>query len=137
MWLRLIPLFDPGRKWTSYELRQALQDGIGLQPFIWSSIFTLRAEDGVGCCSLLAPNESETNSVVFAFETGEVWAIDTWLLGAHPAELLADAIEEMFNPRPPEYGRFLVHLSLEPPFQWIAGLTDVTASSNFLRHKDR
>jgi hypothetical protein len=87
--------------------------------------FTLRAEDGIGCCALRSADERETNSVAFAFETGGVWAIDTWLLRTHPAELLAVAIEEMFTERLPQYGRFLMGLGLQPPYRWIAGLTDV------------
>jgi hypothetical protein len=54
-----------------------------------------------------------------------VWAIDTWLLRTHPAELLAVAIEEMFTERLPQYGRFLMGLGLQPPYRWIADLTDV------------
>lgn len=126
MWLRLMPPFDPGRPpWTSSELRDALQGGIALQPFIWSTVYTLRAEDGIGCCALDSADGRETNSVAFAFETGEVWATDTWQLGIHPAELPAPNIEEMFTQRLPEYGRFLMRLGLQPPYQWIAGLTDV------------
>jgi hypothetical protein len=125
MWLRLIPFTDPGRKWTSHELREATQRGIALQPFIWSNMFILRAEDGIGCCGLLTPDERRTNSVAFAFETGEVWAIDTWLLGIHPADLLTADLERMLTERLQEFGRFLTRLGLQPPYQWIAGVTGV------------
>lgn len=125
-WLRLMPTFAPGKTWTAEELRQACQAGsVALQPFIWSSIFTLRAADGIGCCNLLTTEARETNSVAFAFETGEVWAIDTWLLGTHPAELLVGEIEREWTARFADYASFLSRLGLQQPYRWIAGATGV------------
>jgi hypothetical protein len=126
MWLRVMPPFDPGRRWTSHELRNALNQSAALQPFMWSSSFyTFRAADGVGCCSLLTVNHSETNSIAFVFETGEVWAIDTWLLGVRPNDLMDVEIEKMFTERLPQYAHFLMRLGVQPPYRWIAGLTGV------------
>jgi hypothetical protein len=92
-----MPPVDPGRKRASYELVQALNRGVNLQPMIWPNLFSLRAEDGVGTCALLTSEAYETNSIAFAFQTGEVWAIDTWLLGAHLAELFPVEIERMLR----------------------------------------
>lgn len=126
IWLRLMPSFDPGTTWTAEELRQACRaGGVALQPFIWSSIFILRAADGIGCCNLLTPDAPETNSVAFAFETGEVWAIDTWLLGTQPTELFIGEIERGWVPRLEDYAGFLSRLGVQPPFRWIAGATGV------------
>jgi hypothetical protein len=125
MWLRLMPSVDPGRKWASYELVNALNRGVNLQPMIWPNLFSLRAEDGVGTCALLTSEAHETNSIAFAFETGEVWAIDTCLMGTEPAELFPVEIERMLTGRLPEYGHFLALLGLQPPYQWIAGVTGV------------
>jgi hypothetical protein len=127
VWLRLMPPFDPGgKKWKSYELRNALNRGINLPTLIGraNGTYTLRAKDGVGAC-LLPSSEHQTNSVAFAFETGEVWAIDTFPLRTHPEELLVGEIEKMLADQLPEYARFLTILGLQPPFRWRAGLTDV------------
>jgi hypothetical protein len=131
MWLRLIPTLDPGKTWSPYELRTALGQGTALQPFRWGSLYgcgglyRLRARDGIGTCSLLSPEAHETSSVAFALETGEIWAIDTSLLAADPANLLAVDIEKIFNERLQQYGLLLPGLGLEPPYQWIAGLTGI------------
>ncbi len=101
MWLRLMPPVDPGKRWTSYDLKTVVGHGLTLQPLLWGSIsgygglYRIRAEDGVGCCSLLSRDARETSSVAFAFETGEVWAIDTSLLGSYPTDLLVIEIEKL------------------------------------------
>jgi hypothetical protein len=125
-WLRLMPAFDPSRTWTAEELRNASRAGnMVLQPFIWSSLCTLRAVDGIGCCNLLTAEDRETNSVAFAFETGEVWAIDTWLLGRHPSELIVGEVERTWAERLRDYATFLRRLGLQAPYRWIAGVTGV------------
>jgi hypothetical protein len=123
-WLRLMPTFDPGKTWTAQELRDARSAGsVVLQPFIWSSLSILRDADGIGCCNLPTAEARETNSVAFAFETGEVWAIDTWLLGTHPSELFVGEIEKEWTKRLEDYASFLQRLGLHPPYRWIAGVT--------------
>jgi hypothetical protein len=124
-WLRLMPTFDPAKTWTAQELRDACHPGAVLQPFIWSSLFTLRAADGIGCCNLLTAEEQETNSLAFALETGEVWSIDTWLMGTHPSELFVGEIEKMWTARLKDYASFLRRLGLQAPYRWIAGVTGV------------
>jgi hypothetical protein len=126
MWLRLMPPFDPGKKWTTPELGKALYQGINLPTLIGraNGTYTLRADDGIGTCVLLS-DEAQTNTVAFAFKTGEIWAVDTWLLGAHQRMLLALEIEKMLIEQLPVYGYFLTLLGLKPPFRWIAGLTGV------------
>lgn len=127
MWLRLMPTHDSGRRLTSRELRdKGLSSECGvLQPLFWSSHHTIRAEDGIGFCNLVTPGDDETNSVVFAFETGEVWAIDSWLLALHPNDIFIVEIERMFTERLQGYACFLKSLGLNPPYRWIAGVTNV------------
>jgi hypothetical protein len=66
VWLRLMPPLDPGKRWTSYDLKAVLGHGLALQPFLWGSVYgygglyRLRAEDGVGSCALLSPEARET-----------------------------------------------------------------------------
>lgn len=125
-WLRLMPAYDPSRKWTAEELWNASRArNMLLEPFIWSRVFKLRAVDGIGCCNLLTAEDRETDSVAFAFETGEVWAIDTWLLGGHPSELNVNDVEQTWAERLGNYATFLQRLELQAPYRWVAGVTGV------------
>jgi hypothetical protein len=120
-----MPTFDPKKTWTSVELREVARLGVVLQPFIFSSLFILRAEDGIGACNLLTPDASETNSVAFAFETGEIWAIDTWVLAADPTKIMITELEKHWVQRLKDYAEFLDRLGLRGPYRWIAGLSGV------------
>jgi hypothetical protein len=127
-WLRVMPTFDPGRVWTAQDLREASRSGtVVLQPFIWSSLYMLRAADGVGYCNLLTADDRETNSVVFAFETGEIWAIDAWLLGTNSSQIFVGDIEKAWTERIKDYATFRERLGLHPPYRWIAGLTGINS----------
>ena len=39
MWLRLMPPLDPGKRWTSHDLKAVLGHGLALQPFLWGSVY--------------------------------------------------------------------------------------------------
>lgn len=125
IWLRLMPVNDPGRIWPATELKKhAIPSGqFNLAPFLWTNVFTLRAEDGIAMCSLAASDEIETPSVAFAFETGEIWSIDTTLM-SYSNDLLIGEIEKSYTERLSDYVRFLSNLGLKPPFHWIAGITN-------------
>jgi hypothetical protein len=126
MWFRLMPSADPGRKWAADELKQHAQDtsGLALAPLTMGNLFTLRAEDGFAWCSLATSDAGETPSVAFAFETGEVWAVDTWLLAAGSGDqLFASEIEKAFTTCLRAYARFLGGLGMTPPYHWIGGIT--------------
>jgi hypothetical protein len=126
MWLRLMLSFDPGKKWKTPELGKALNQGINLPTLIGpaNSTYRFRADDGVGTCVLL-PDEVETKTAAFAFKTGEVWAIDTWLLRAEQTVLLDVEIEKMFTEQLPRDAHFLTLLGLRAPYRGLAGLTGV------------
>jgi hypothetical protein len=79
----------------------------------------------MGMCSLLAPEARDTTSVAFAFETGEVWSVDTSLLFYDSTRLFVGEIEKLFNERLDDCARFLAALGLEPSYHWIAGITGV------------
>jgi hypothetical protein len=127
MLLRLMPTVDPGKKWPTHELKQQARPGQGiyLLPFTDYPLFDLRAEDGMGICSLENQDERATISLAFAFETGEVWSIDTRLLAADTVRLFTGEIERLFTNRLQAYARFLGGLGLAPPYRWIAGLEGV------------
>jgi hypothetical protein len=123
IWLRLMPTVDPGRRWPAHELKdQAIRTGsLNLQPFVYHNLCILRAEDGVAICHLA--DAVETTSVAFAFETGEVWSVDTTLLAYDAGDI--PYLESLYIERLPHYARFLSSLGLTPPYHWIGGLTGV------------
>ncbi len=67
-------------------------------------------------------DQTSTGGIAFVFETGEVWAIDTYFLTPtvgfqnsipHVEEQLVTALRN--------YGEFLTRLGFQPPYRWIAG----------------
>jgi hypothetical protein len=125
IWLRLFPTSDSGKRWSSNELKDQASSGpVNLVPFIADSPFWIRAEDGIGMCSFVAASETMTNSVAFAFETGEVWSVDTELMTYFPDGILIGEIENLYPDRLLKYGHYIVSLGLAPPFDWIAGISD-------------
>jgi hypothetical protein len=130
MWLRLIPKSAPGKRWPASELKKcAYRSGqLDLAPFMLSDHqFHLRAEDGIAMCLLRSSEDDETSSVAvaFAFETGEIWSIDTTLLRYHADVLPVGEMEEIYSQRLLGYSRFLTNLGLAPPYEWVAGITDI------------
>jgi len=127
MWLRLMPKDVAERDWSAAELLSCATNhgSMSLQPFFWGNLHYLRAEDGFGTYSFVDPRDSETQSAAFAFGTGEVWSIDTYLLGLTDGELYFRDIAKVFVKGLHDYGIFLKNLGVAPPFDWIAGLEDV------------
>ena len=124
LWLRLMPASATGRTFPAHELKQkALYSGnISLRPITEGpSMFGIRDDDGYGLCTLFPREGEETTSAVFAFETGEVWSVDTDQLsfGSIPF------IETIYKSRLEDYARFLKSLGLEPPYRWICGMTGI------------
>lgn len=126
MWLRLMPKTTPERDWSADELLGCATShgSMSLQPFFWGNLHYLRTEDGFGTYSFVDPRDSETQSVAFAFGTGEVWSIDTYLLGMTD-EIYFQEIAKTFVKGLRDYGIFLKNLGVAQPFDWIAGLEDV------------
>jgi hypothetical protein len=87
----------------------------------------LRAEDGYGVFSYDGEFDgmARTGSVAYAFETGEVWSIDTSNLSVGQDKLYLETIVKSFTAALEDYGGFLQRLGLAPPFQWIAGLSGI------------
>jgi hypothetical protein len=125
MWLRLMPkvVAESPLSFADLQSCAAMRGSITLQPFQWSNLSYLREEDGFGTYSIFGPRDSETTSVAFAFETGEVWSVDTSLLAiSGQKNLYFETIARAFMPRLRDYGRFLENLGFKRPFDWIAGL---------------
>ncbi|MDO8451838.1 MAG: hypothetical protein Q7S76_03130, partial [bacterium] len=130
IWLRLMPIIDKGSRWPTYKLQEsAIKDGkMHLAPFSQGSGCNfLRAEDGFGIyCPTPRQNTQDgpviTGSIAFAFETGEVWSIDTLLL-SYKEDWIPP--ENYFTTAITRYARFLRELGIEGPYRWIAGMEGV------------
>jgi hypothetical protein len=136
IWLRLIPQDIVSREWSNDELMSCgRRQGAFLLPLSWGNMHYLRAEDGMGAFassdSMSLPHSislsPETDSVAFAFNTGEVWSIDTSVLGMAAARrhLYFLDIARTLVPKLREYGQYLCSLGIQPPLKWIAGLEGV------------
>ena len=130
VWLRLLPQQASMPPFSSHDLKQA-GDSIGcFCPLTLTQAYSLMADDGYGICSLL--EGSSTRSVVFAFETGEVWAVDSYLLDSGytsdaggPAQILFPHIAEELIKCLQGIVLFLTTLGIPKPYRWIAGLEGV------------
>jgi hypothetical protein len=63
--------------------------------------------------------------VAFAFETGEIWSIDTLLLSTDPSKIYLEETMKLYAERLEDYGRYLQKLGILPPYHWIGGLEGV------------
>ncbi len=125
IWLRVMPTVDPGRRWPAHELKsQAITfNNLNLEPFLYHNIFTLRAHDGIAICPLESTNAVEATSFAFAFETGEVWSVDTTLLARTERDI--PDLETIYVERLTQYAKFLSGLGVPPPYHWIGGVTGI------------
>jgi hypothetical protein len=129
MWLRLMPIGDPGREWSRSELKErAATPRPLLMPLVsnYLGCSYLRAEDGIGLFGMSQKDSAvrsksvRTDSASFAFKTGEIWTIDTSLLREKSDRL--PFAEHYFVQAITNYGFFLQSLGLNGPYRWIAGI---------------
>jgi hypothetical protein len=124
-----MPIVSPGRTWPPHKLKDhAVGPRANFAPFHVSfvrdtTLSFLRARDGFGV--YFAVGATETSSVAFAFWTGEIWSIDTGLLASCPNDLPQPLLEKAFSEHLRGYALFLQGLGINPPYCWVAGVTDV------------
>lgn len=83
MWVRLMPAFDPGMRWTALDLRSAILTHLSpLGSFELGGYSAFRADDGCGTYCSLGSNEP-TGASAILFDTGEVWTINTGCMQGH------------------------------------------------------
>ncbi len=126
MWLRLIPIVGPQKQLSAKELRRL---GDLLMP-LWDepgSFSYVRASDGVGMyrAAPTVDQRTETDSVTFAFRTGEIWSIDLAPLLADDSRLYYSDIEKTLVKAIGRFRAFLMNLGIEEPYRWKAGLSGV------------
>jgi class 3 adenylate cyclase len=124
LWLRLMPSGDVGKTWQAIELKElATRQGGHLVPLggegYGGDFRPVMAEDGFGLYALLG-NEQIAKAVVFAFATGELWAVEA---GRIEAARAIPYCERHFVNALASYARFLqARLELPGPYRWIAGV---------------
>lgn len=137
LWLRVMPDREPGRRWTALEIQKAatgsdahimpINDAAGSYGYV-------RAADGFGVRAMMALAQNVTHWVVFAFNTGEVWTIDSYLLAAagsqKPSTIPLN--ENAFAKALEGYARFLSRLGVQPPYRWVAGMEGVRGRALYL-----
>ena len=142
IWVRLIPGSASDKTWSPDQLfRWATHGGLQLDPLLQVERLSPRyliAGDGFGCWlghprGTSNPEDKivEAGSVAFAFETGEVWAVDTFMLSVQGRVFaLQDVIDRMvFGLK--RYSTFLRNLGFTEPFVWKAGITGAQDFSVF------
>lgn len=83
MWLRLMPAFDPGMRWTALDFQSAIQSHLPpLGSFELGGYSSFRADDGCGTFSSLGNGEPTPASAIL-FDTGEIWTINTICMQGH------------------------------------------------------
>src|SRR5215467_271428 len=120
MWLRVMPQFDPERRWLGTGLRDLTAPGpprpFGSEAFPRDDSGHVLSNDGFGIYVCRQP----TLCVSYIFKTGEIWGIDAHHLGIdNTIPLLEPYFIEAFQ----GYSVFLREkLGVRPPDQWIAGI---------------
>lgn len=121
-WLRLMPTIDPGRTWSFSELKAAATANVGvLLPYAIGrgnvGIGYLRDADGFGTRIVTEPDKAEW--VSFLFETGEIWGIDAFAMGATNGNIMID--QQSMVVALTQYRNVLKHLGISGSYRWIAG----------------
>lgn len=129
MWLRLMPTTTPHKRWTTRELLQRGQENSNLSSLrlVPGGYSYVRASDGHGVYRVRgaeteADQRRTTDSVTFAFRTGEVWSVDVAYLAYDEKQIFYSEIEETFVKAAGRYRQFLKSLGIPGPYRWIAGL---------------
>lgn len=124
MWMRMMPVHDPGRIWRTQELREK---GLMLAsiPFMSApGAFSIHGEDGFGMCPS-SPDE-KPKAVCYLFDTGEVWIISV-SLDAGNSYFMLD--EDAFSVSLRICANVLHNLGCRRPFDWIVGMEGLRGRS--------
>jgi len=129
-WMRLMPTLDPGRLWSIHDLKTAAFNGEPFTPYGLGQVAVglgwLRDEDGVGIRIVGGDIGDTAPWSAFVFRTGEVWGLDTYLVGAIEFIPLDERLlTEGFT----SYWRLLQRLGVVAPYRWIVGYEGVKGRS--------
>jgi hypothetical protein len=128
IWLRLMPTVGPAGDISTAKLKQLAQKNpMRLLPIVYgTSLAYLRGADGFGFYLPDGAGHTIALSVAFAFKTGEIWAIDTYVLSP------VMGMQNVISPSEPEllaalerYASYLAELGFQAPYRWIVGISGV------------
>ena len=127
-WFRLWPLGQPTKTWTVRELEDAAGEGRTFDLFTirGAADYRLSYKDGIGRYKKL-PNYI-TYAVAFLFKTGEIWYVDTELVGC-PLQQMYFAVNSARTQLPVllnKYSQILNRLGIPGPYRWQAGVEGVS-----------
>lgn len=129
-WLRLMPYYSQGKTWSYKELKKACWDNQNQIFPLYSQNATgfnyLRRIDGFGVFNTSEFVRGETDSIVMGFNTGEIWAIDTYMidqnrLGGSYIYLPEQEFAKSFD----EFIKALIRLGVQGPYRWIIGMEGI------------
>ena len=135
VWFRVMPTVDPGRMWSVMELKKAATENGYLSPIgPWPTLNSMRGADGFGIYAPFDESRDTTRSAVFTFTSGEVWSVDSSIMGmgVYNGRKTVPPIERELGQALEAYCRFLVKLGIKPPFRWIAGMQDLRGRGIFV-----
>jgi hypothetical protein len=134
MWLRVIPVIDPRRKWLPQDLKeQALR--IANVPLIPSAgdIHFVRDSDGCGYFRLY-DEKMPAPAVSYIFDTSEIWVINAWPSAMTPYIHLD---EKGFTESLTRCTGFLETLGVPGPYKWIAGIEGFKDRFLYIPNRER
>jgi hypothetical protein len=134
MWLRVMPVVDPGRKWLPQDLKEpALR--LATLPLIPSSgnIRFVRDSDGCGYFSFYDEN-LHAPSVSYIFDTGEIWVVNAWYVALSPYVHLD---EKGFAGSLNQCAAFLETLGISGPYQWVVGIEGFKDRYLYIPNRER
>lgn len=140
-WLRVMPAWETGRTWTPAALKAAMRKpGSAVLPIFADAggAAALSAPDGFGICAV-SPGEAESSGVVFAFASGEVWALDTYVQDALSEQQPNPAIltfERQLTAAFEAYVGLLERLGAPGPYRWVVGMDGLAGRSMAMPEAD-
>lgn len=121
MWLRFMPVNDPGQEWRVQEIKTRAMP-LAIAPLIPSGggIGFLRSEDGGGFYRVT--DNDTTPAVSYVFRTGEIWIINAWFALTAPA---FEFDENKFVQTIERCVEFLENLGIQEPYRWVVGIEGI------------
>jgi hypothetical protein len=136
-WFRLMPSVSPDRSWSVDELEKAMQTPSFVAPLgaTVGGFEFLRSHEGFGTYAVFSQTPDQAQLLVFAFTNGEIWSADTYSLAAYRDEQGRPTIptdEVAFRHALVNYADFLSRLGITPPYQWEAGMENLTGRALYV-----
>jgi hypothetical protein len=121
LWLRVMPVYDPGRTWLVQDLKKQTLDLVRAPLLrMTTSVGGVQREDGYGYWPMVA--DEFAYAVAYVFNTGELWIIDAWLVRV-PNYVELD--ESSFVTSLEMGVALLRHLGCPGPYHWVAGMEGI------------